>query len=70
VLWPEAANPNLPYGNRDRYAINSGTVLRAAIRRRPDAALQLAANILEVLTEAAFVLARSEFGLPPQDIRF
>lgn len=47
---PEAENPDLPYGNRDRYAINRGTVLRAAVRLRPDVALQLATNILEALT--------------------
>jgi hypothetical protein len=60
---PEAENPNLPYGNRDRYVVNSGTVLRAAIRLRPDVALQLATNILEVLTGLPEEL-RLRYGLP------
>jgi len=60
---PEAENPDLPYGNRDRYAINSGTVLRAAIRLRPDIALQLATNILEGLTGLPEEI-RTRYGLP------
>ena len=60
---PETENPNLPYGNRERYTINSGTVLRAAIRVRPDVALQLAMNILQALTGLPEEI-RTRYGLP------
>jgi hypothetical protein len=62
---PEAENPNLPYDNKDRYTINSGTVLRAAIRVRPDVALQLAMNILQALTGLPEEI-RARYGLPSE----
>lgn len=47
---PESENPALPHEALGRYRISEATILRAAIRLRPDVGLQLAVNILRALT--------------------
>jgi len=60
---PDAENPDLPYDNRDRYSVNSGTVLRAAVRVRPDVAHQLAMSLLQALITLPEDI-RLRYGLP------
>jgi hypothetical protein len=62
---PAAENPQLSHDNKDRYLINNGTILRAAVRVRPDVALQLAMAILQALTDLPEDI-RSRYALPKE----
>lgn len=62
---PDSENPNLPYSDKNRYTVDSGTILRAAIRLRPDVALQLSMAVLEALTGMPEDV-RVRYGLPSE----